>query len=161
MGKRSKQTINIVTLKHRAVPATPQNEEARYRRMQPVPPVDGGEPPFRRVEVHEEACEACGGPCREGDDHGQEGPERPWRVGRKVGRTLYRGDTLIGVMDTPDLAAAVVAAVNAKPDPTGEAIALLRDFYNWSAEGPINLSAEDREKLRKVLDGQALPANQV
>jgi hypothetical protein len=43
-----------------------------------------------------------------------------WRVGRKVGRTIYRqigsdgadGDTLIGLMDSRELAATVVAAVN-------------------------------------------------
>lgn len=44
-----------------------------------------------------------------------------WRVGRSVGRTVYRqdggepgkGDELIGVMDTPALAEQVVTAVNA------------------------------------------------
>ncbi len=37
----------------------------------------------------------------------------PWRVGRKVGRTLYDAeDNLIGVMDTQELAALVVEAVN-------------------------------------------------
>lgn len=37
----------------------------------------------------------------------------PWRVGRKVGRTVYdANDTLIGVMDTPELAARVVIAIN-------------------------------------------------
>ena len=49
-----------------------------------------------------------------------EGPVPAWRVGRSVGRTLYRmagaeaskADVLIGVMDTPELAAQVVAAVN-------------------------------------------------
>ncbi len=37
----------------------------------------------------------------------------PWRVGRSVGRTIYdaRG-VLIGVMDTRELAAKVVEAVN-------------------------------------------------
>lgn len=43
-----------------------------------------------------------------------------WRVGRKVGRTIYLmggdepsdNDTLIGVMDDPDLAAEVVRCVN-------------------------------------------------
>ena len=43
-----------------------------------------------------------------------------WRTGRKVGRTIYRqvgeepsdDDRLIGVMDTPELAALVVEAVN-------------------------------------------------
>lgn len=45
---------------------------------------------------------------------------RPWRTGRKVGRTIYAmagdtpsdDDTLIGLMDTRSLAAAVVAAHN-------------------------------------------------
>jgi hypothetical protein len=44
----------------------------------------------------------------------------PWRVGRKVGRTIYQqvgpepsdDDVLIGVMDTPDLAWQAVAAHN-------------------------------------------------
>lgn len=40
----------------------------------------------------------------------------PWRTGRKVGRTIYQGDTLIGLMDTPELAARVVAAVNASAE---------------------------------------------
>jgi hypothetical protein len=44
-----------------------------------------------------------------------------WRTGRKVGRTIYiqrlseqptDEDHLIGVMDTPELAALVVASVN-------------------------------------------------
>jgi hypothetical protein len=46
--------------------------------------------------------------------------QRPWRTGRKVGRTIYArlgrepsdDDVLIGVMDTPELAAAAVAAHN-------------------------------------------------
>ncbi len=37
----------------------------------------------------------------------------PWRVGRSVGRTIYDADDkLIGMMDTPELAAAAVHAVN-------------------------------------------------
>jgi hypothetical protein len=36
----------------------------------------------------------------------------PWHTGRKLGRTLYRGDVLVGMMDTPELAAAVVRAMN-------------------------------------------------
>lgn len=35
-----------------------------------------------------------------------------WRTGRSVGRTIYIGDTLVGLMDTPELAELVVAAVN-------------------------------------------------
>lgn len=46
--------------------------------------------------------------------------DMPWRVGRKVGRTIYAQccdepsdeDPLIGVMDTPGLAAESVAAHN-------------------------------------------------
>jgi len=34
-----------------------------------------------------------------------------WRVGSKVGRTVYIDDQLVGVMDTPELAAFVVRAV--------------------------------------------------
>ena len=49
-----------------------------------------------------------------------------WRVGRKVGRTLYDGDTLIGVMDTPELAERVVEAVNVYESPVNAWEALLR-----------------------------------
>lgn len=46
----------------------------------------------------------------------------PWRVGRSVGRTIYairgpvatKSDVLIGVMDTPHLAAEAVACHNTK-----------------------------------------------
>ena len=39
----------------------------------------------------------------------------PWRTGRTVGRTIYDCDErLIGTMDSRDLAAHVVEAVNAK-----------------------------------------------
>lgn len=37
-----------------------------------------------------------------------------WRTGRSLGRTLYEGDDLIGLMDTPALAERVVEAVNAR-----------------------------------------------
>lgn len=48
--------------------------------------------------------------------------ERPWRVGRSVGRTIYvmppdateasKDDRLIGLMDTPDMAQHVVDVHN-------------------------------------------------
>jgi len=38
-------------------------------------------------------------------------PDRGWRVGRKVGRTIYLDGKLVGLMDTPELAAMVVAAL--------------------------------------------------
>jgi hypothetical protein len=46
----------------------------------------------------------------------------PWRVGRRVGRTIYAvtgtgDDVLIGVMDTRELAAAAVAAHNGVTEP--------------------------------------------
>jgi hypothetical protein len=41
---------------------------------------------------------------------------RPWRVGRSLGRTVYDADDrLLGMLDTSDLAAVVVACVNAQP----------------------------------------------
>jgi hypothetical protein len=35
-----------------------------------------------------------------------------WRVGRKLGRTLYRDDQVVGMVDTPEIAAEIVAAMN-------------------------------------------------
>lgn len=35
-----------------------------------------------------------------------------YRTGRKLGRTIYDGDLLIGMMDTPTLGAMVVRALN-------------------------------------------------
>jgi len=40
----------------------------------------------------------------------------PWRQGRKVGRTLYFDDILVGMVDTPNLAAAICAAMNKEKD---------------------------------------------
>ncbi len=42
-----------------------------------------------------------------------------WRVGRKVGRTVYVDDVLVGIMDTPELAAEVVAAMNGREGKEG------------------------------------------
>src|ERR1700685_3701975 len=35
-----------------------------------------------------------------------------WRVGRKLGRTLYKDDQCVGMFDTPELAAEIVRAMN-------------------------------------------------
>lgn len=35
-----------------------------------------------------------------------------WRVGTKLGRTLYRDEVLVGMVDTPELAAEIVARMN-------------------------------------------------
>jgi hypothetical protein len=43
----------------------------------------------------------------------QKAPEKGvWRTGRKLGRTLYHDDTCVGMLDTPDIAARVAAALN-------------------------------------------------
>ncbi len=44
-------------------------------------------------------------------------PVPRWRVGRSVGLTVYLDDVLVGLMDTPGLAAQVVEALNANPGP--------------------------------------------
>ena len=36
-----------------------------------------------------------------------------WRVGTKLGRTLYRGDQLVGLVDSAEIAAEIVRAMNA------------------------------------------------
>lgn len=38
--------------------------------------------------------------------------ETKFRVGRSVGRTIYFGEELVGLMDTPDLARRFVEAIN-------------------------------------------------
>ena len=51
-------------------------------------------------------------------------PTAKLRQGRRVGRTLYHqqgpepseDDPIIGMVDTPELAATIVAAVNGQPD---------------------------------------------
>lgn len=37
-----------------------------------------------------------------------------WRVGRSQLRTIYRDDVLVGLMDSPEIAAEVVAALNGR-----------------------------------------------
>ena len=37
-----------------------------------------------------------------------------WRVGRKVGRTIYRHGQLVGLVDTAAIAAEIVEAMNAR-----------------------------------------------
>jgi hypothetical protein len=44
----------------------------------------------------------------------------PWRVGRSVRRTLYVGDQIVGLVDTPELAAAIVARMNELGAPMAE-----------------------------------------
>lgn len=39
-----------------------------------------------------------------------------WRVGRKLGRTLYRDEVCAGMVDTPALAADIVATMNGVTD---------------------------------------------
>ena len=46
--------------------------------------------------------------------------EPKWRVGRKLGRTLYVGEQCVGMVDTKELAAAIVARMNERiPPPRG------------------------------------------
>ncbi len=67
---------------------------------------------------------------------------KAWRAGRQVGRTLYVGDALIGMVDTPELAAQVVTAVNAHEGLVkalgnylrfSEEVLSLWDSRDWSA----------------------------
>lgn len=71
------------------------------------------------------------------------------RVGRKVGRTIYREDVLIGVMDTRELAAQVVSAVNAH----GAAVALAEAVLAVDASGKRDIPERVCDLARKVLAG--------
>lgn len=56
-----------------------------------------------------------------------------WRVGRKLGRTLYRDEHCVGMVDTPELAAEIVSALNgsapwsAIPVPSGPSATLSKE----------------------------------
>lgn len=39
-----------------------------------------------------------------------------WRVGRKLGRTLYKDDVVVGMVDTPELASEIVGVMNGPDD---------------------------------------------
>ena len=41
-----------------------------------------------------------------------------WRTGRKLGRTLYLDEVCVGMVDTPELARAIVEAMNGKEQPS-------------------------------------------
>lgn len=43
-----------------------------------------------------------------------------WRVGRKVGRTVYCGDSLVGMFDTKEYALAAIAALNSLSGKAGK-----------------------------------------
>lgn len=75
--------------------------------------------PLSAVTVRETITSGCtyrGSPAR------PDAVALPWRTGRRVGRTIYAqagpeasdDDPLIGVMDTPELAAEAVDAHNAR-----------------------------------------------
>jgi hypothetical protein len=40
-----------------------------------------------------------------------------WRVGRKLGRTLYKDDQCVGMVDTLELAAEIVGTMTSPPEP--------------------------------------------
>jgi hypothetical protein len=64
-----------------------------------------------------EDLEDPGAPARDRSRAQAKPGRRPWRVGRSLGRTVYDADDrLLGMLDTPDLAAVVVACVNAQPE---------------------------------------------
>lgn len=74
-----------------------------------------------------------------------------WRTGRKVGRTLYAGDELIGLMDTRELAAEVAAAVNERVG-RGEITQHL-SVINGAAEEILMRTAneEDRHRAKAII----------
>lgn len=88
-----------------------------------------------------------------------------WRVGRKVGRTIYDGDTLIGVMDTPELAEKVVRAVNLFAEDTGglvtengrlhAALEQLQREHNTLVRETGNLLIEEGKRIADLIEREA------
>lgn len=76
--------------------------------------------------------------------------DRNWRVGRKVGRTIYdEDDNLIGTMDSPDLADIVVTSVNTVSEGTWLSVVERQEEAQRYAEARL---APYRTVLRQLLD---------
>lgn len=76
----------------------------------------------------------------------------PWRTGRTIGRTVYDGgDRLIGTLDSPELAARAVDAVNGERHGVDADALLERVLAAIDAddEDPIALLADIRKHLGK------------
>jgi hypothetical protein len=83
-----------------------------------------------------------------------------WRVGRKVGRTLYLDDQLVGLMDTPALAGAIASAMNERARSLVEPATAVVEGYatgsdprepiSWSEISRIQEQARERELGRRV-----------
>jgi hypothetical protein len=94
-------------------------------------------------------------------------PSLPWRTGRKVGRTIYAqpdgeasdDDPLIGLMDTPELAAEAAAAHNfaltyRQALRSADAAAVLDDDLDDEFHPETGrLTASDRELVARVTGG--------
>ena len=76
-----------------------------------------------------------------------------YRVGRTLGRTIYDDDTLIGMMDTPELGALLVDALN-RFDPAAEPRPPTVYYFNDSELGRVILN--DDEIMIGVMDSDAL-----
>lgn len=66
-------------------------------------------------------CDGCGGPENEKEERelaerlaAVPPPPDRWRTGRSVGRTLYKNDVLVGMVDTVEIAAQIVAVMNGR-----------------------------------------------
>ena len=77
---------------------------------------------------------------REQPDAAPPEAEHGWRVGRTVGRTLYFRGNLVGVMDTPELAARVIVALQRlQPDaPASPAVTAWRALSDEAREEVID-----------------------
>ena len=66
-----------------------------------------------------------------------------WRVGRKVHRTIYLDDRLVGLLDTPELASQAVDALNSAAGkgagPAGLAQHFAYELQQWMRNGDVNM----------------------
>lgn len=66
-----------------------------------------------------------------------------WRVGSKVHRTLYRGDELVGLVDTPEIALEVIQALNARGR---SLVQVAADSIEFEAQRYDDAFATERER---------------
>jgi hypothetical protein len=101
---------------------------------------------------HEPRAELERQPAVPTDPAGSLEPETRYRVGRKVGRTIYRNNVLIGVMDTPELARLAVDGMTTRNcghdleafQRQADELARLRDELTTTR---VSLSLSDQERI--------------
>jgi 8-oxo-dGTP pyrophosphatase MutT (NUDIX family) len=85
--------------------------------------------------------------------------EPTWRVGNKLGRTLYKNDECVGMADTPELAQELVDAANGTSQPLLDAAAAaeayIRTNENYDPDDTVTSSLENMSAYERMAQAVA------